>query len=362
MAKVTRPTADEIKQVIESRETKDPSMPFVQRSVIKEGPRAYKLAAISHRANDAGQITHRQLHLTCYDYSPRSGSIVDKGPQTRWHCEDAEIEKLRLFLEKCDAAMEHGDHAVVKLSAANAFDEFLKAVGSAPIESSQMIGIIRALAERSSDLRSLSVLGEDDNRRMVAAALRASHRADALRRLGVLIGQNALEAEFQKLLDQNWWMLGGRYVRIIPRKQWTDHETLDILLQSADNYFDLIELKRSNAPLFIKDHGKLIVSAEVNKAINQAAHYLAEIDARRDNFFRRHQIDLFKSKAKVLIGFIADDESEAVAKRQALRMYNSHLNHIEVVTYDELIRIGEHVIEADLGESTVAGQTERSTG
>jgi hypothetical protein len=63
-----------------------------------------------------------------------------------------------------------------------------------------------------------------------------------------------------------------------------------------------------------------------------------------------------------LIGFIADDESEAVAKRQALRMYNSHLNHIEVVTYDELIRIGEHVIEADLGESTVAGQTERSTG
>ena len=65
----------------------------------------------------------------------------------------------------------------------------------------------------------------------VAAAklgLSQSATSNALRRLRGLIEKDALESEFQTLFDQNWWMLGGRYIRIIPRRDWTDRESLDL--------------------------------------------------------------------------------------------------------------------------------------
>ena len=150
-------------------------------------------------------------------------------------------------------------------------------------------------------------------------------------------------------------MLGGQYIRMIPRRDWTNEDSLDILLQTADRYFEIIELKRSNASLFVQDHGNWIVSGEVNRAVNQAAHYISEIEAERSNLIRKHRVDLYRLKARVLIGYLSDDDPDEEAKREALRMYNSHLSRIQVITFDELGRIADNVVHANLGES---GQTD----
>ncbi len=195
---------------------------------------------------------------------------------------------------------------------------------------------------------------------MVAAALRTAHRSNALAALRRLVDDNADEAQFQQLLDANWWMLGGQYVERIPWREWTIEETLDMLLRSADSYFDIIELKRSNPVLFKRHHDKWIVSAEVNDAVNQAAHYISEIEANRSDLLRRRHVDLYKLKAKVILGYIDETETDEEEKRQALRMYNSHLHRIEVITYDELVRIGEYVIEANRGEIQLCTGTDTS--
>ncbi|MCB9924860.1 MAG: DUF4263 domain-containing protein [Planctomycetaceae bacterium] len=159
-------------------------------------------------------------------------------------------------------------------------------------------------------------------------------------------------------------MLGGQYVEKIPKRHWTDEENLDMMLKSADNGYDIIELKRSKAPLFKQHRNKIIVSADVNDAVNQAGHYISEIERQRDHFIARYHTDLYKVKAKVLIGHIADDDEEQIGKRLALRMYNSHLHNIEVVTFDGLVRTSDQIINANLGESThsaappLAGQGE----
>lgn len=229
--------------------------------------------------------------------------------------------------------------------------EFLKSLNMIDLQTPQLMQLIEALADRSSELRQLpEELGERGKLRMVAAAIRVAHRTKALDTLKEHIKNSELELEFQKLLDQNWWMLGGQYIERIPRRHWTTDETIDIMLRTADNYFELIELKRSTAQLFIEDHGKYIVSSEVNKAVNQAAHYIAEIEKNRPAIFMDHNVDLYKLRAKVLIGHIPDDTNEN-KKRESLRMYNSHLNHIEVITYDQLVRISQNVIDANFGES-----------
>lgn len=218
--------------------------------------------------------------------------------------------------------------------------------------------LIAALSEHSQDLRQLPELGETNKLRMVAAAIRVAHRSNALAKLQALIADDAVEGEFQRLLDQNWWMLGSHYIERIDRRKWTNEETIDIMLRSADSYFDIVELKRSKALLFKRDHGKLVVSSEVSDAINQAAHYISEIERDRASLFQRYKVDLYKLKAKVLIGSICDDEEDVEDRRASLRMLNSHLHRIEVITYDELVRIAENVVNANVGESGQDAVTE----
>jgi hypothetical protein len=355
------PNEDEFVQLIKANSPSHSNIQIVQRVVIKCGPQTYKTASILQiKDPDMGEVRHKQLHVNSFPFLVGSGvDFSEKKRLARWSCEDGEIEQLRIFLENYDKASTPGEHTVIKGRPVLGFEEVLEAIRDRDIDSTQLVGLVAALADRVTDLRRLPELGESDNVRMAAAALRVAHRNYALRKLRTLIEDEALELSFQELLEQNWWMLGGHYIAMIPRREWTVEDSLDILLETADRYFEIIELKRSDAQLFIVDHGNWIVSAEVNKAVNQAAHYISEIEADRGNLIRKYKIDLYKLKAKVLIGKLDDGEDDETKKRDSLRMYNSHLHRIEVITYDELERIADNIVHSNLDES---GWKESETG
>lgn len=351
--KYMSPNADEFLQLIQANSPQNPQIASTQRAVIKSGPRTYKVASVIQIQNPAtGDIRHKELRLNSFPFRVDRGiDFSAKERLAHWSCADEEIEQLRIFLNNFEDADTPGKHVVVRSQHDESFSALLETLGHENINTEQLMGLISALAERSKDLRQLPQLGESDNLRMVAAALRVAHRTNALGRLLELIQAEAVEHSFQDLLEANWWMLGGQYISMIPRREWTVEESLDILLQTADRYFEIIELKRSNASVFVQDHGNWIVSGEVNRAVNQAAHYISEIEADRGNLIRKYKLDLFKLKAKVLIGYLSDDDPEEERKREALRRYNSHLSRIEVITYDELARIADNVVHANLGES-----------
>ncbi|MCB7128810.1 MAG: DUF4263 domain-containing protein [Candidatus Brocadiales bacterium] len=347
------PNEEEFVQLIKAHSPANPNIDIIQRVVLKCGPQTYKVASIMQiKDPETGEVRHKELRVNSFPFRVGTGvDFSEKKRLARWTCEDGEIEQLRIFLEHYDKASTPGEHTVIKGRSIPGFEKVLDAIKDRDINSAQLAGLVSALAKRVTDLRSLPELGEDDNVRMVAAALRVTHRNLALKRLSTLIEEDALEPEFQELLEQNWWMLGGQYISMIPRREWTVEDALDILLETADRYFEIIELKRSKTKLFIRDHDNWIVSAEVNKAVNQAAHYISEIEADRGNLLRKYKIDLYKLCAKVLIGNIEDDEEDEAAKREALKMYNSHLHRIQVITFDELERIVDNVVHANLGES-----------
>jgi len=347
------PTEEEFLQTIDSMPVNIPNCHRAKKSVVKAGPRAYKLASVlEFRDPDTGQVSKRTLTLNTFTFRVTGG--IDFAGDKRvghWSCDDNEIRRLRAFLEAVDDIEGTGRHTVVRSDHALLFQDFISRLGDADLSTPQLMDLIVGLSEHSQDLRQLPELGETNRLRMVAAAIRVAHRSNALAKLQTLIDEAAVEEEFQRLLDQNWWMLGSHYVERIDRRKWTNEETLDIMLRSADSYFDIIELKRSNASLFKQDHDKWVVTAEVSDAINQAAHYISEIERERAVLFQRYKVDLYKLKAKVLIGCVFDDDEDVEAKRAALRMLNSHLHRIEVITYDELVRIAENVVNANVGES-----------
>lgn len=350
--KHTRPSEEEFLVSIKSRQSSILNCSLTQNCVIKNGPQTYKVASILQFTNPtSGEVSHCELHVNDYKFRVGTGIQWDvKDRLKHWGCKDDEIEKLRAFLDTYKDANAPGEYTVMEGKPSPSVQELFDLLSE--LESPNLVGVISILAERSEELQKLPALGETDNRRMVASALRASHRMTAQNQLRKLIDEDAEEEEFQQLLDQNWWMLGGQYVEKIPKRHWTDEENLDMMLKSADNGYDIIELKRSKAPLFKQHRNKIIVSADVNDAVNQAGHYISEIERQRDHFIARYHTDLYKVKAKVLIGHIADDDEEQEGKRLALRMYNSHLHNIEVVTFDGLVRTSDQIINANLGEST----------
>ena len=121
---------------------------------------------------------------------------------------------MRIFLSNFDKAAKPGDYTVIEGRPTPSLEELLRAVGK--LDSPNLAGVIGALAERSKELQTLPELGEMDNRRMVASALRAAHRANGLDNLRQLIQEQAEEEYFQTLLDRNWWMLVGNMSRRFP--------------------------------------------------------------------------------------------------------------------------------------------------
>lgn len=346
------PSDEEFLVEISTRQSRIQNCECLQNAIITRGAKTYKVASVLQFRNPTtGQITHREVHLNDYPFRRATGIQWEvKDRLKHWACKDDEIERLKAFLHAIDDTIAPKQYTVIEGRPNPRVSELLALVED--VGSEHLGGLVSALAERAQELQTLPDLGETDHRRMVASALRASHRSTALKQLQALINEGAEERFFQRLLDQNWWMLGGQYVERIPKRDWTDEENLDMMLKTADGGYEIIELKRSNADLFKRHRGKWIVSSEVNDAVNQAASYISEIDRQRDHFISRYKTDLYKVRAKVLIGTIPDNEEEIENKRLALRMYNAHLHQIEVVTFDGIIRICDQIINANLGEST----------
>ena len=345
------PTEDAFLLEIRTKQSSIPNCECLQNAIIRRGQKTYKVASVLQFRNaESGEISHREVHFNDYPFRVGTGIQWDvKDRLHHWSCKDDEIERVKVFLHTIDDTVAPKQYTVIEGRPNLRASDLLTLLQSFNTEN--LSGLIAALANRAQDLQKLPDLGESDHHRMVASALRASHRTTALKELEALIAGEAEERFFQRLLDRNWWMLGGQYVEHIPKRNWTDEENLDMMLKSADRGYDIIELKRSNAEIFKRHRNKLIVSSEVNDAVNQAAGYISEIERQRDHFLARYEVDLYKVRAKILIGTISDDDEDAKEKRLSLRMYNSHLHQIEVVTFDGIARISDEIINANLGES-----------
>ena len=354
MAKtIKRPSEIDFVQEITARVANIPNCRLVRTCLIKRGPQTFKVATILQFCKPGTtDISHHELVLDAFPYRTSGGVDYSKRERlAHWGCRDDEIKQLEIFLHAYQDADCPGTHRVINTTVLPSLESILEVLGREQLNASQLLGLISALADRTSDLRQLPELGEDDNARMVAAALRVAHRSKALDRLQELIDDNAVEGEFQKLLDQNWWMLGSQYVCRIPKRHWTNRENVDLMLKTADGFFEIIELKRPSAQLFKMVDGECVIGSEVNDAMNQAAQYICCIEMDRASIFKRFGVDLHKIKAKVLIGNMGKDDQDKRRERESLRTYNSHLHGIEIISYDQLVRIADNVVSANIGES-----------
>ena len=152
------------------------------------------------------------------------------------------------------------------------------------------------------------------------------------------------EEKFQAHLTKHPWMFGSEYSELLDRRRWTRDENQDFVVRrTTDNYIELIEIKTplDGASLFNHDksHDSYYPAADLSKVLGQVERYLEKLDAERNSIFKNDGEDTNKIRAKIVIG--RDGEQE---QTKALRRHNGHLHRIEIITFDQLLRIARTVI------------------
>lgn len=331
----------------------NPSIGKVTQAVLKDGPQAFKIATLLEVKNPkTGAFHHYSLKIdqiekrrTGWSSKPeKSVSLKGKDPD--------EIEKLYKFLYatyKDGLGDATGDLHLVSEADFAKIENIREAIPN--IEDSdklELAGVLISRLEKNSsnisDFVNAFKNSPDETIQHIAIASRLIDYSKSLSELKKLVEDpNTVEASFQKHLEKNPWMFGSEYSELISRRIWTRDECLDYMLRrTVDDYLEIVEIKTAfkNA-LFLHDssHDSYHPSSKLSPVIGQVIKYIEELERDRDSILAKDGWDTLKIRARVIVGRDGNKEHQI-----ALRNFNSHLHQIEIITYDQLIRIAERVL------------------
>lgn len=195
----------------------------------------------------------------------------------------------------------------------------------------------------------LAIFADEDQAQMVLRAAELKRHAaglDAVRRAAE--DPDASEFDLHRVLRENIWIFGGRYLGAAAERRLTAGNELDIPLIRADGALHVVELKRSmRARSLVKRHRNAWVpTAEVHDAVGQAINYLVSLDEDRHSIREKFGIETRRASALVLVGhpkLHPDLPEEEI--NDALRTLNSHTSRVEVLTYKDLIDSAERTLK-----------------
>ncbi|MFI6273391.1 Shedu anti-phage system protein SduA domain-containing protein [Micromonospora zamorensis] len=175
----------------------------------------------------------------------------------------------------------------------------------------------------------------DDLARVAQARVRAASLHDLF---CVVNNRHSTENELQQAMQKNLWVFGGQYLPGLGKRRLLNGAELDLPLLRPDGSLHVVELKRANVRIVTHQRNGLVTTNVVHRAVGQAMNYLVGLDEDRAGILAEHGIDTRRASATVVVGhpqYQADLSAGAI--EEVLRVYNSHLARLEVVTYGQLL-------------------------
>jgi len=210
------------------------------------------------------------------------------------------------------------------------------------------VGSIRRLVDSLSD-ENIQILAQRVNPEIVEkidSAIKYIAMEKSLNWLSTKIEQDVDESVFQKWFEENTWIFGKNYVHRVSKRTVGLESRADLIYVSVDGFADLVELKKSvlPKPILLPDasHKTFYPSAELSRALAQAMHYLQVIQGHRLQLVELVKIPVLRPTITIVIG--RSDDWDAAMKEQ-LRILNSTLLNIKVLTYDHLLAMGNNILE-----------------
>lgn len=346
-------TLDDVKVRIRNAYT-NPNVGQISQVVLREGPQAFRIATLIEIVNpQTKEFHHYSLKIDHIDKKVRSGWFAKPEKSVRLEGDDPnEIERLYRFLHASaqgELASSDGDLHIIR-SADYAKLEGI--VGSLPsLAESDKIQLIRTTLDQlehstslTADLIAALEQSTPETLRHIATASRFLEYQAAYQELEHLISHPSTpESAFQEHLAKNPWMFGSEYSELLSRRTWTRDDNLDYMLRrTVDGFLEIIEIKTAFLDrLFIHDqsHDSYYPSSKLSPVLGQVVRYIEEVERNRNNIIAQDGVDPLKIRARAIVG--RDGDPDQVV---ALRNFNAHLHRIEVITFDQLLRIANRVL------------------
>lgn len=349
--------------------TRNPNVGRTEQVILKEGPKAFRLATLIEILNPQSKQTHHHvLKLESVDrnkegwfYKPEKSLSLEGQDQNN------EIDRLFQFLKAhLDGKLNSsGELHILNSAEYNKLERLVDLVPS--LASPDMVELVKLIVPRIKDSAAyfpdfVTAFQESDEQTVkhLATAARLVQYTKAVDRLSNLIAEGiAPEQTYQQLLSANPWMFGSEYSELLDRRTYTRDDNLDFMLRrTSDDYVELIEIKTPfSEPLFIHDasHDSYHPSSKLSPVLGQVMRYISEIERTRDHILVKDGLDTLKVRARIIVG--RDGSAE---HRQALRTLNGHLHQIEVITYDQLMRIAKRVLDVFIGPARTEEQSQKT--
>jgi antiviral defense system Shedu protein SduA len=343
--------------VVQSRafaKTKFPDLEAIHSVVLRDSKRVRKEANyLAVRDRHAGSFHHNELTIQTIN-KRKSGEVEDEKHTICLTNEDGdEIKKLSDFLVAVlSGSVPKQTSKYVVLPIAEGKDgKALQQLVSETTDAGKVDILAHVFRHATRDTELFQVLlsrAEKDPGLFAeaVAALNLAMYRRAVRQLEKLIAtEDVREEKFQTLLTKHPWMFGSEYSEILDRRRWTRDENQDFVVRrTTDNYLELIEIKTplNGKSLFNCDnsHDSFYPGVELSKVIGQVAKYVEKLDADRNSILANDAEDTSKIRAKIIIGRDGDQH-----QRTALRRHNGHLHRIEIITFDQLVKIAQRVLQ-----------------
>lgn len=355
---------EEIK--IKIRQTsKNPNIGKTHQVTLKNGPRTFRIATIFEIINPKNQELH---HLSLqFDSFDKTKSAWRAKPDKKIVIKGKDPDEIKILSDFLSATLsEHypdstGEFRVVT---SDQYKLIKNLAGLLPkLPGSQKLELTKQLllTLESSDIEAEEFIDAFQNttsevvKNIGVAAKYVQYKAAFTEMERLVRDFDLSESKYQNHLQQNPWIFGSEYSEILDRRTWTRDDHLDFMLRrTVDDYLEIIEIKTpATMPLFNydKSHDSYYASAKLSQVMGQVYLYIEEVERNRDLIIAKDRFDPLKIRARIIIGTDGDEAQQA-----ALRTMNSHLHRVEILTFDQLLRIAQRTLE--IFESQISGAKE----
>lgn len=257
------------------------------------------------------------------------------------------IEQLGEYLS-CYIPIRNGAKHFVELDSTTS--EIIKTIQNSRITNDEdFLSIFNELIRKTDNKKiAEAIIRSDISYIDIQKALEIRKKQDAISQFEDMLKNDLSESDWQSWFEENSWVLGSDFVEILDERKVDTKNITDYLVKSYDGFLDIIEIKKPEDGKLdfwskTRDHGNLVPSSSLIKAITQATKYIYEVEreSNSNKFLKRVKVPIVKPRSILIFGRSnswSDDENEAY------RIINSSYHNLLIMTYDHVLDRAKRII------------------
>lgn len=173
-------------------------------------------------------------------------------------------------------------------------------------------------------------------------------RIQAIKDFEEMLGNDLLEDKWQVWFQENQWVLGTEFVKVLDEREIDTAHITDYLMQAYDGFVDIVEIKRPDGGMNFwaasQDHGNYVPSTDLIKAITQATRYIYEVEREANSVKFLERVGYVKTVKPRCVLVFGRSDGWNMEQKEAYRILNSSYHNLSITTYDHVLARAKRIL------------------